>query len=68
MSEINKDITFGNLIRQYPQSASLLGKYGLHCVGCHIGAFETLEQGMKAHGLDDNAIETLVQELKQLAN
>jgi len=68
MLEISKDITFANLIREYPQSAPLLGKYGLHCVGCHIGAFETLEQGMKAHGLDDNAIETLIQELKKLAN
>lgn len=68
MSEINKDMTFASLIREYPESASLLGKYGLRCVGCHIGAFETLEQGMKSHGLDDNAVETLVKELNQLKN
>lgn len=66
MPQINKDMTFGDLLRQYPQSAPVLGKYGLHCIGCHIGVFETLEQGMKAHGLDDSAVDRLVDELQHV--
>ena len=64
---ISKDMTFGDLIRKYPQAAPVLGKYGLHCIGCHIGIFETIEQGVKAHGLDDQTVDQIVKELNEHA-
>ena len=27
-------------------------KFGLHCIGCHISAYESVEDGAKAHGVD----------------
>ncbi|MCK4927909.1 MAG: DUF1858 domain-containing protein, partial [Candidatus Aenigmarchaeota archaeon] len=31
---------------------SVFQDHGLHCIGCFAAAFETLEQGAMAHGLD----------------
>jgi len=66
--KITKDMTFGELIKQYPAAAPILGNYGLHCVGCHLSVSETIEQGMRVHGMDDAAIEKLVLELNAMGN
>lgn len=65
--KITKDMTFGELINVYPDTAPILGNYGLHCIGCHLSVTETIEQGMKAHGMDNAAVEKLVKELNQKA-
>ncbi len=64
--KINKDMTFGELLQKFPQAAPLLAQYGLHCIGCHIGVTETLEQGIKAHGMDDATVTKIVDELNNL--
>ncbi len=65
--KITKDMTFGELINLYPDTAPVLGNYGLHCIGCHLSVTETIEQGMKAHGMDNTAVKKLVEELNQKA-
>lgn len=65
--KINKDMTFGELIQKYPDTTPILGNYGLHCIGCHLSVSETIEQGMKAHGMDDAAVTKLINELNQKA-
>lgn len=65
--KITKDMTFGDLIRLYPDAAPILGNYGLHCIGCHLSVTETIQQGMKAHGMNDAAVEKLLSELNQRA-
>lgn len=65
--KINKDMTFGELIQLYPDTTPILGNYGLHCIGCHLSVSETIEQGMKAHGMDDAAVAKLITELNQKA-
>ncbi len=64
--KINKDMTFGELLQKFPQAAPLLAQYGLHCIGCHIGVAETLEQGIRAHGMDDATVGKIVEELNNL--
>jgi len=61
--KINKEFTFGELLQKYPEAGQILLGYGLHCVGCQIGITETIEQGAKAHGLDDSKIESLLNDL-----
>ncbi len=65
MSEqsINKNMTFGDLLKKFPKAGPILANYGLHCIGCHISVFETLEQGMKAHGMDDAELDRVIGEL-----
>jgi hybrid cluster-associated redox disulfide protein len=45
----------------------VLGSYGLHCIGCRLSVSETIEQGMKAHGMDDSMVDKLIVELNQKA-
>ncbi|MFC1728146.1 DUF1858 domain-containing protein [Nanoarchaeota archaeon] len=65
MSKITKDMTIGDIISKHPEAAFVMMKYGLHCVGCHVAADETLEQGCIAHGLDEKKIKELIKEINQ---
>ena len=65
-NKITKDMTLGDIISRYPETAGVMMKRGLHCVGCHVAAFETLEQGAKAHGMSDNDIESMLKEMNNL--
>jgi len=65
--KISKDMTFGELLQAYPDTAQVLSGYGLHCVGCRIGVTETIEQGARAHGLNENKIASMMEELNAAA-
>lgn len=65
-NRITRDMTLGDIISRYPETAEVMMKYGLHCVGCHVAAFETLEQGAKAHGMSDKDIESMLAEMNEL--
>ncbi len=66
-AKIEKSMTFGELVRDYPETVHILAEYGMHCIGCHIGITETIEQGARAHGLGDNDIQTLLKRLNEKA-
>ncbi len=66
-NKITKDMTLGEIVSKFPESAGIMTKYGLHCVGCHVAAWETLEDGAKAHGLDKKKIEKMVKELNEIS-
>ena len=63
---ITKDMTFAEVLEKYPQTAEPMFKNGLHCIGCHGAAFETIEQGCKMHGLDDETITKMVKEMNEI--
>lgn len=62
-SEIKKDMTLGEVLTKYPETAKVLVKHGFHCVGCPATFTETIEQGAKVHGMSDKEIDSLVKEL-----
>jgi len=35
------------------------------CIGCHIAATETVEQGARAHGMTDKDIEKMLKEMNE---
>lgn len=53
MVEITKDMKIGDVVQQYPETMEVFTKFGLHCIGCHVAAWETIEQGAMAHGISD---------------
>lgn len=64
---ITKTINLGELVQNYPELVEgLVNDYGLHCVGCMAAAFETLEEGAKAHGFSDQEIAKMVKKLNQI--
>lgn len=61
-TEISADARIDKLVASMPLAADVLRRFGLHCAGCGISKYETLEQGVNAHGL---RIEPVLAALKQ---
>ncbi len=65
--KITKNMTFQDVMDKYPNAIDVVMNYGLHCIGCHVSAFETIEQGAKAHGLNKKDIEKMIKEMNEKA-
>ena len=59
---ITKDMMIGETVMKYPQVADVFLSYGLHCVGCHVNAYESIEQGAMGHGMTSEDVEEMVAE------
>ncbi len=53
---ITKDMTIEEVVTQYPETMIVFMRHGLHCVGCHVSAFENIEEGAQAHGINVDAL------------
>ena len=49
---IQRDIKIRELLEKHPDSARVFSAYGIGCIGCALAQFETLEQGLNAHGIN----------------
>jgi len=58
--KITKKMTFAEIIQKHPEAAEILMEKGMHCIGCPMSQMESLEDGIKAHGLN---VEEVVKEL-----
>ena len=57
---ITKDMTRGEVVRNYPDKIDTLMEFGMGCVGCPASQAETIEQAAMVHGLDlDELLEAL---------
>ncbi|MFZ2411740.1 MAG: DUF1858 domain-containing protein [Candidatus Methanoperedens sp.] len=61
---ITKDMTIEKVVTEYPESMMVFMRHGLHCVGCHVSAFESIEDGALAHGIN---VDALVADLNKVA-
>ncbi|MBW3016162.1 DUF1858 domain-containing protein [Candidatus Woesearchaeota archaeon] len=64
---ITKESIIGDVLKKYPKSAEVMFKHGLHCIGCHVSAYESIENGCKVHGMADKEIDALVKEINKVA-
>ncbi|SNQ60326.1 DUF1858 domain-containing protein [Candidatus Methanoperedens nitratireducens] len=62
---ITKDMTIEEVVAKYEGTTNVFIRHGLHCVGCHISAFETIEEGALAHGIN---VDALVDDLNKVAS
>ena len=65
VNKISKKMSFSQLIYEYPEATEVLLENGMHCFGCAMASFETLEQGCLAHGIDADRV---VKELNKNLN
>ena len=65
--KITKDMAIGQIIEKYPKSIEIMFKYGLHCIGCHVSAYESIEQGALGHGMDNKTFDKFMKELNDVA-
>ena len=64
-NKITKKMSFGEVLRKYPQTVKTFFSYGMHCFGCAIAEDETIEQGALAHGVSPDE---LVEELNKVVS
>lgn len=57
----------GEVVEKYPAAVPVLLRYGLHCIGCHVAAYESVADGAAAHGLGEKEIKSLVADLNKAA-
>lgn len=58
--KINKDMTIGEIVRQYPETIEVLMGFGMGCVGCPSAQAETIEEAAMVHGMNlDELIKAL---------
>ena len=62
--DITKEMTIGEVVRQFPQTVEVFNRYGMGCLGCPATQFENVEQGAIVHGID---VEQLVKDLNEAA-
>ncbi len=50
-AQLGPDTNIRELVADLPIAEDVLSQFGLHCAGCGVNKYETIEQGAKAHGL-----------------
>lgn len=53
---ITKDMKIEAVVTEHPETMMVFMKHGLHCVGCHVSAFESIEEGAMMHGINTDAL------------
>src|SRR3989344_3208518 len=64
MSKITKNTTISEALEMFPRAAEIMQSHGLHCVGCHVNVMESIEGGAKGHGMDNEAVNQIINALK----
>ena len=68
--KIHREMTIDDIFSSFPEKAQRLSQEmanaGLQCVGCQAATWETLEAGMFGHGMDEAAIDELVERLNEI--
>ena len=62
---IEKNMNLKDLLNKYPESARVFAAYGIGCLGCALASYETIEQGINAHGIN---IDDFMKDLNELVN
>src|SRR3989344_1558601 len=65
-AKISKDMMIGDVVSMYPEAIDTLLSFGVHCVGCHVSTFESLEDGFKGHGMSDEDVNEAIKQLNQV--
>lgn len=60
---VTKDMTIGDVVQKYPEAVPIMTSYGLHCIGCRVATWESVEEGCKVHGIEDAKIEKMIGEI-----
>ncbi len=63
--KITKDMNMQALLMHKPELAGMLLSSGMGCMGCPMAQMETIEEGCKAHGMNDKEINKLIEKLNK---
>lgn len=60
---VKLDMTIGDVVDKFPETAEVMLGYGLHCVGCAVNPYETVEQGAMGHGMSKETIDQMLADI-----
>jgi hybrid cluster-associated redox disulfide protein len=63
---ITKKTNINEIVEESPEAVGTLFEAGMMCVGCPMSEGESLEQGCKAHGMNDKEVKELVDKLNKV--
>ena len=63
--ELSPQTNIRELVQALPIAEAVLTKFGLHCAGCGVNKYETIEAGAKAHGLRVEPILAALEDAKR---
>lgn len=63
--KITEETNILKAIEINPKAEEILMQAGLSCLGCVAAHFETLEQGLKAHGFSSKEINEIIEEMNK---
>lgn len=63
--KITRQTIIADAVEINEKAPEIFFKYGLHCVGCHVSLWETIEEGCQGHGMSDKDIDDMVEELNK---
>ncbi|HIH09101.1 MAG TPA: iron-sulfur cluster assembly accessory protein, partial [Candidatus Diapherotrites archaeon] len=62
---ITKNMLIGDVVNKYPKLAQTMMEHGLHCIGCHVNPYESIEAGAFGHGMGKETVEQMVGEMNE---
>jgi len=62
-NQISKTILISEIVEKYPDTIPILIENGMHCIGCQASMFETLEEGFQGHGMTEDEINKVMDEI-----
>ena len=63
-----KDLIIMDAAQYYPEAVEVFLDYGLHCIGCHISGYETIEEGAMGHGIVGDDFENMMLDAQEKIN
>ena len=66
--KVTGDMIIGDVVAAFPQAAAIMLKHGLQCVGCHSSAFDSIEDGSRGHGMPEEEIASMINEINVAVN
>jgi|GEM_PF-364072 len=64
-SPVTGKMTFAEILENHPNSAEILFNSGMHCIGCGMAMYESLEDGCTTHGMSKKEIDELIKKLNK---
>ena len=63
---VTKEMIIGEVIEKYPDAAGVFSSYGIQCIGCHANPHEAIEQGALGHGMSEEEIDKMINEVNSV--
>ncbi len=64
-SGITRETNIMEIVHEYPEAVPVLIEAGLHCIGCQLSMYDTLETGCAIHGMDKETVDRIVVEMNE---